>query len=119
VTGAPQLADDQGDESHSKNCDFNYNSKCTLGEGEMIEDTMPRASVLREAMERSKKPDQPMAEILTVAEACSYLRISKWVLYRMIHTKQLRSVKIGRRRLIPMRSIREFIEQLAAAEAGG
>jgi excisionase family DNA binding protein len=83
-------------------------------------DIMPRSAALRQAMGRSEQPERsepPAADMLTVAESCTYLRISKWTLYRLIQDKQLKSVKIGRRRLIPMRAILEFVKNLEAEAA--
>lgn len=82
-----------------------------------MEEIKPRAEVLRQAMERSKQDESSAPTMLTVAEACARLRISKWTLYRLIRDGKLTSVKIGSRRLISMRSILHFIERLEA-EAG-
>jgi excisionase family DNA binding protein len=51
-------------------------------------------------------------ELLTVGEACAELRVSKWTLYQYIHSRQLASVKLRSRRLIPRSAIRELIEKL-------
>lgn len=72
----------------------------------------PRASVLREAVERSNDVERQPCVMLTVAEACEHLRISKWMLYRLIRDGELPTVKIGSRRLISMRSILRLIERL-------
>lgn len=80
-------------------------------------DIMPRATALRQALEGSKQAEPSAADMLTVAESCTYLRISKWTLYRLIQGKQLKSVKIGRRRLVPMRAILEFVKNLEAETA--
>ncbi|WP_408997194.1 helix-turn-helix domain-containing protein [Streptomyces europaeiscabiei] len=47
--------------------------------------------------------------LLTVREAYMRLRISKWKLYDLLRSKQLEMVKIGRRTLIPLRSVEAFI----------
>ncbi|WP_329095144.1 helix-turn-helix domain-containing protein [Actinomadura citrea] len=36
--------------------------------------------------------------VLTVDEAAERLRVSRWTLYNLIRSNQLRTVKIGRRR---------------------
>ena len=51
-------------------------------------------------------------ELLTVAEACTELRVSKWTLYQYIRSRQLASVKLRSRRLIPRSAIRDLIERL-------
>lgn len=52
--------------------------------------------------------------LLTVPEASDALRISRWALYQLINKRRLKSVVIGRRRLIPQDDLHEFISQLRA-----
>lgn len=54
-----------------------------------------------------------MPELLTVREAYGKLRISKWMLYRLIRSGKLMSIRIGRRRLIPAEAVLELVEQLS------
>jgi excisionase family DNA binding protein len=54
--------------------------------------------------------------LLTIAEASQRLRVSKWMVYRLIHTRQLKTVTIGRRRFVPADSLRRFVEQLSYGE---
>lgn len=49
--------------------------------------------------------------LLTVREAYMRLRISKWKLYDLLRSKQLEMVKIGRRTLIPLRSVDAFVRK--------
>lgn len=49
--------------------------------------------------------------VLTVKEACEELRISRWHLNGLIRSRQLESIKIGRSRRIPMRSIHEYVRR--------
>lgn len=58
-------------------------------------------------------PTRHLAEphVLTVAEACLTLRISRWALYRLIRSRQIESIKIGKSRRIPATAIHTFIEQ--------
>ncbi|WP_260428447.1 helix-turn-helix domain-containing protein [Micromonospora globispora] len=46
------------------------------------------------------------------AEAAARLRVSKWMLYNLIRSRRLRSVKIGDRRLIPVTALRSFLASL-------
>jgi excisionase family DNA binding protein len=82
-----------------------------------MEELQPRSKVLREALDKGKE-NEPAQAMLTVAEACAHLRISKWTLYRLMQSGKLTSVKIGSRRLIPVGAITKFIEQLEK-EGGG
>jgi len=51
-------------------------------------------------------------ELLTVAEACAELRVSKWTMYQYIRSRELATIKIRSRRLIPRSAIRELLEKL-------
>jgi excisionase family DNA binding protein len=50
--------------------------------------------------------------IYTVEEAAQMLKISRWKLFDLIRTNQLRSVKIGGLRRIPHTAIEEYLTQL-------
>lgn len=50
--------------------------------------------------------------LLTIPEACSELRISRWSIYRLIQSNQLATVTIGRRRFVPKIALDDFIESL-------
>ncbi|NYE50200.1 excisionase family DNA binding protein [Spinactinospora alkalitolerans] len=51
--------------------------------------------------------------VLTVDEAAARLRVSRWTLYNLIRSGRLRTVKIGRRRLVPVASLSECLDALA------
>ena len=55
--------------------------------------------------------------LLTVPEACAVLRISRWMLYRLIQTRQLNTVKLGRRRLVPAAEVRALLDRLSQGTA--
>jgi excisionase family DNA binding protein len=83
------------------------------------EEMKPRSAILREALEKTKQGDQvgkADKAMFSVPEACAQLGISRWTLYEQFHNGKLKSVKIGNRRLISMRSIEKFIDQLEAEE---
>ena len=62
----------------------------------------------------AQTPEQMIEErLLTVPEACAKLRVSRWTLNRLMQSRQLRTIKIGSRRLVPASAIRKFIDQLA------
>ena len=52
------------------------------------------------------------SELLTVPEAAQRLRISKWMLYNLIRSRQLRTVKIGSRRLVRVSAIAAYLATL-------
>jgi len=55
--------------------------------------------------------------VLTVDEAAERLRVSRWTLYNLIRSNQLRTVKIGRRRLVPANALAEYLDQLTEEAA--
>ncbi|RFU42751.1 DNA-binding protein [Actinomadura logoneensis] len=55
--------------------------------------------------------------VLTVDEAAERLRVSRWTLYNLIRSNQLRTVKIGRRRLVPVSALVECLDQLSEVAA--
>ncbi|SNR96321.1 helix-turn-helix domain-containing protein [Actinomadura mexicana] len=55
--------------------------------------------------------------VLTVDEAAERLRVSRWTLYNLIRSNQLRTVKIGRRRLVPVNALVEYLDQLTEEAA--
>lgn len=77
---------------------------------------VPRALALRQDADKPQaRTGGPM--LLTVPEASALLRISKWGLYRLIQTKSLKTVHIGKRHLVRMEELKRFIE-LREGEAG-
>jgi excisionase family DNA binding protein len=67
----------------------------------------------------SPASDQPdsLRTLLTVPEACHSLQVSRWTLYRLIHSGQLDTVKIGTARRVPVAAIQKLIEALQVSEA--
>lgn len=53
--------------------------------------------------------------LLTVPEAAGLLRISRAKIYELLMSGQLRSVRIGSRRLVPVDAVTEFIGACADA----
>jgi excisionase family DNA binding protein len=51
-------------------------------------------------------------QLLTVPEAAARLRISKWMLYNLIRSRRLRTIKIGDRRLVPVSAVHDFLTAL-------
>lgn len=81
-----------------------------LAEGELIQRTwldeqFSAAGASRDVLGK--------AELLTVAEACERLRISKWSFYELMHRNEIATVTIGRRRLVPRSEVERFVRELA------
>ena len=56
------------------------------------------------------KPQQ-QPRLLTVSEAANELRISNWLVYELIRTKQLKTLTIATRRLVDSDDITKFINE--------
>lgn len=55
--------------------------------------------------------------LLTIDEAREVLRISRWSLYKLINARQLKTIKLGQRRLVPADDLHRFIDELRQEEA--
>ncbi len=49
--------------------------------------------------------------VYTVNETCEALRLSRYTVYELINTGQLRSIKIGHRRLVAHVDLVDFVEE--------
>jgi len=60
------------------------------------------------------RPPVP-AVLYRVDEAADALRLSRSVLYELIRSGRLRTVKAGRRRLVPVAALAEYVNSLGGA----
>ncbi|MDY6269641.1 MAG: helix-turn-helix domain-containing protein [Selenomonadaceae bacterium] len=49
------------------------------------------------------------AEVLTVEEACEYLRIGKTAMYQLLKSGRLPAMRIHRKWMIPRKGLRTFV----------
>jgi excisionase family DNA binding protein len=65
----------------------------------------------------SNANDRPAvpAMLYGVDEAANALRLSRSVLYELIRSGRLRTVKAGRRRLVPVAALDEYVDSLDGA----
>jgi excisionase family DNA binding protein len=61
----------------------------------------------------ARSRELPADHLLTVQEAADWLRVSRWSVYSLIHANRLRTIKIGRRRLVSLDALKECVAQLA------
>jgi len=54
---------------------------------------------------------QDYPSLLTISEATEQLRISRWTIYQLIRTKELRTLTIASRRFIASDDLANFINQ--------
>jgi excisionase family DNA binding protein len=59
-------------------------------------------------MEQDITKDTDM-QLIGIPEACKRLGIGHWSVYQQINKKALRTVKIGKRRLVSVKALNDFI----------
>ena len=50
--------------------------------------------------------------LISIPEACKMLGIGQWSIYQQINKKTLKTVKIGGRRLVCMKTLSEFVKAM-------
>ena len=65
----------------------------------------------------TERTGEPAEYLFTIQEAADRLRVSKWSVYNLIRANQLRTVKIGRRRLVTPAALAECIKLLGEEAA--
>ena len=53
--------------------------------------------------------------LISITEACEWLGIGRWSVYKLIDTNALRTVKIGARRLVSIKAVKDYISALEDA----
>ena len=48
--------------------------------------------------------------LLSMKQVIGYLNVSQWVYYKLIRTGQLPTVLLGKRRLVRLKTLKEYIE---------
>jgi len=56
--------------------------------------------------------DMNELQLLSIPEACKRLGIGHWNIYQLINKKAIKTVKLGKRRLVSVRALNEFVESL-------
>lgn len=64
---------------------------------------------------KNRVPATVPAVLYTVDEAADALRLSRSAIYELIRSGRLRSVKSGRRRLVPVVALADYVAGLEAA----
>ncbi|MEC3979529.1 helix-turn-helix domain-containing protein [Amycolatopsis sp. H20-H5] len=65
-----------------------------------------------EPSEETSSENIQVHALLTMEEARQQLRISRWSLNKLVQRHQLATIRIGRRRLVPVNAVNDLIEQL-------
>ena len=74
-------------------------------------------AALRDELAAERPSDAGPGRLLGIDEAAALLGLGRSRLYNELQAGRLRSIKVGRRRLVPAAAISEFVGQ--AAEAPG
>lgn len=82
------------------------------GDGVNEGDILPRSKLLVDALNRAREKNLSDKLTLSVEETCDITGISRWLVYELIKSGKLKSLKIGSRRLIRMTAILEYLEGL-------
>jgi excisionase family DNA binding protein len=82
------------------------------------DDVLPRSKLLIDALNRARQNNLSEKLTLSVDETCKITGISRWMVYELINSGKLKSLKIGSRRLIRMTAIQKYLEELEK-EGGG
>lgn len=84
--------------------------------------TNPMPSDARRDHERSNHMAHRLGaaalQLCTITETCDLLGVSRWQVYQLINQNELRTVKIGRRRLVPLRELDGFVERRLRTAGG-
>lgn len=65
-------------------------------------------------MEEHKETDESEGvgkKLISIQEATEMLSISKWTLYKLLQRNEIKSMKVGARRLIPTAEIDAFVRR--------
>jgi len=55
--------------------------------------------------------------LLNMKQVMKYLNVSQWVYYKLVRTGELPTVSLGRRRLVRLKTLREYIENAETGKA--
>ena len=56
-------------------------------------------------------PIAPQLQLLSIQDVCRRLNVGYWMVYKLIGENKLRSITIGKRRLIPVQALQDFFNQ--------
>lgn len=70
--------------------------------------TRPRLFWRQAAIRPSSADAAPV--LLTIPEVCAMLRVSRWSVYQLINKRRLKTVQIGRRRLVALSAVHAMLQ---------
>ena len=72
----------------------------------------PKSDALKQAWQR-KRHENGKPILLTISEASDCLRVSRHTIYRLLNERKLASIRILKRRLVPLKAVEDFIAREA------
>jgi excisionase family DNA binding protein len=63
-------------------------------------------------MGENNTTDKTDMRLLDIQEVCRRLGIGRWSVYKLINAKALKTVKIGARRLVSTKAVKDYIASL-------
>jgi excisionase family DNA binding protein len=72
-----------------------------------------KAALATERLGAEAQLRTPPVQLLAVAEAAARLGVGRTTVYELLSAGQIRSVKVGRRRLIPATALAEYVNHSA------
>ena len=72
----------------------------------------PKSDALKQAWQR-KRQENGKPILLTISEASDCLRVSRHTIYRLLNERKLASIRILKRRLVPLKALEDFIAREA------
>lgn len=80
----------------------------------MASSDKPPARGVKPAAQNSPDSAEPAAlagtNFLTVAEVATMMRVSKMTVYRLLHSGELPSVRVGRSFRVPAKAVHEYLQ---------
>ncbi|WP_160050462.1 helix-turn-helix domain-containing protein [Nocardiopsis sp. FR4] len=67
-------------------------------------------------MNKETSSQEPL--LLSIEDVRTELQISRWQVYKLINNRQLKTVTIGRRRLVAQEDLKALVEDLRRQEDG-
>jgi len=68
-------------------------------------------------MEKEQNEDMGDITLLNMKQVLEQLNISQWVYYKLIRSGELPTVSLGKRRLVRLKTLREYIEKKETGKA--
>jgi excisionase family DNA binding protein len=88
--------------------------------GGTLDRLLAHVCALRDEVERLRNElDEPGPKLLSIEDAAACLSLSERTIRSFVSDGTIRSLKVGRRRLIPRSALAEFVETRVEAREGG